>query len=143
MRQVPLPLPCPPLQAEEQALAARRDAAEMNALKQQLHALQLAGGGASGVAAGGKENSNSAAGGAAAGAGRTVGPPTAGAAGAAAAGAHHAQAPGGVVLQGQLCEAVQRLLRERELLLSRWAAAGWVGGLRQCRGWLAAWAEAV
>ncbi len=127
MRQVPLPLPSASLQAEEQALAARRDAAEMNVLKQQLRALQLAGG--SGGSGGGKENSSSAAGGAGAGAGTAAGPPPAAAAAAAAAGAHHSHAPGGVVLQGQLCEAVQRLLRERELLLSR-CAWGWLASMR-------------
>jgi hypothetical protein len=81
----------------------------MGALKQQLHALQMAGS----TASGGKENS---------GATCSVGPGPAGSA-AAAAFAHYTQAPGGVVLQGQLCEAVQRLLRERELLLSSGAYA--------------------
>ena len=103
------------LQAEEQALAARRDAAEMSALKHQLHALQLAGG----ACGSGKENGGAAGG---------AGPAGPAAADAAAVGTgHHAQAPGGVVLQGRLCDAVQRLLRERELLLGRWVF-GWLDG---------------
>lgn len=87
------------LAAEEAALAARRDAAQMSALQQQLRGLQ-AGSGA------GKENGGG--GGAAA--------------GAAAAAECHTQAPGGAVLRGPLCHAVQRLLRERELLLGRCTA---------------------
>ena len=78
------------LQAEEAALAARRDACEMGALKQQLHSLQLGGGGSSG-----KENS-------------VEGTSSSGGAGGS----------GGVLPGGQLAEAVQRLLGERELLLS-------------------------
>jgi hypothetical protein len=77
------------LQAEEAALAARRDAAEMGALKQQLHSLQLGGRGS------GKENNaeeKSSSGG--------------------------AGDSGGVLPGGQLAEAVKRLLGERELLLS-------------------------
>lgn len=87
----------------------------MSALKHQLHALQLAGG----ACGSGKENGGAAGG---------AGPAGPAAADAAAVGTgHHAQAPGGVVLQGRLCDAVQRLLRERELLLGRWVF-GWLDG---------------
>ena len=79
------------LQAEEAALAARRDAAEMGALKQQLHSLQLGGrGSGSGKENNAEEKSSSG------GAGDS----------------------GGVLPGGQLAEAVKRLLGERELLLS-------------------------
>lgn len=132
-----------PVQAEEQALAARRDAAEMSTLKQQLHALQMAGSGAGG----GKENSGAVGSTAAAAPLPAAGPPAPEAAAAGgAAGAYHAQAAGGAVLQGQLCEAVQRLLRERELLLDRcvYVCAGlaglWCCWQRAQRTWVARWA---
>ncbi len=113
------------LTAREQALAARRDAAELGELKQQLHALQLSGG------AGGGCCSSAGAGGPAGGqAGHMAGSNASAepggsstvlaAAGSSAAGAAESQNKengGGRVLRGQLGQAVQRLLRERELLL--------------------------
>ncbi|KAL4437320.1 hypothetical protein ABPG75_004459 [Micractinium tetrahymenae] len=114
------------LAAQEQALAARRDAAELGALKQQLHVLQLGGGGGArdgdgepiGGDPGGVNGSS-----AVAAAGGQLGGSLLAAAGAAAGAAPGAAAsPGkeagsGQVLRGQLGDAVQRLLRERELLL--------------------------
>lgn len=113
------------LTAREQALAARRDAAELGELKQQLHALRLSGG--AGGACGSGANTGGPAGGHM---GRMVGSngsvepggssTVLAAAGNSAAGAAESQNKengGGRVLHGQLGQAVQRLLRERELLL--------------------------
>ena len=110
----------------------------MSALKQQLQALQLAGSGSG--TTGGKENGGAGGSAHGAGAGAAAGPRAPDA--AAATSAYHAQLAGGVVLQGQLGEAVQRLLRERELLLSRCGAAEVVQEQVQ-RSWGPGWLESM
>lgn len=110
------------LEAREQALAARRDAAQLGALKQELHALQLGGEAGSKRCSGGREQLAATAGGSDGNSGVPRAEPgglyaaAAGAAGAATASPVKDNG-GSQVLQGQLGEAVQRLLRERELLL--------------------------
>lgn len=116
------------LAAREQALAARKDAAELGALQRQLHALQLGGGAGGADGSGSGSSGGGPAGGGAGGVGASSGGREPGglctlpaAAGSAVAGGAASPSKenvgGGQVLCGQLGGAVQRLLRERELLL--------------------------